>query len=74
MTTKHYARRVVGRDVQIAEALDVEFRQIGSGANGTLMHDPRLRASMGKISNSCRVSDVRVCGCPRQDSNLRHTV
>ena len=25
VTTKHYARRVVGRDVQIAEGLDGEF-------------------------------------------------
>lgn len=37
VTTKHYARRVVGRDVQIATGLHSEFQRVSSGANGTLM-------------------------------------
>jgi len=36
VTTKHYARRVVGRDVQIATGLHREFRRVGSGAHGPL--------------------------------------
>ena len=37
---EHYARRVVGRDLQIADGLDGEFRRAGSSANGALMARP----------------------------------
>ncbi len=34
VTTKHYARRVVGRDVKIASGLDGTFRRVASGGSG----------------------------------------